>query len=195
MIEILNKKTGEVMHSVTSPTLRAVILSGMNFIDADFCGMDLTNALMVGTNLSDADMRGTILIGANLANADLWRADLSGADMSRSNLNGAQFSDANLTDAVMTGARVKGTDFNGADMTRTRFQSIDFSDANLSGVKNMIRPSAAPLTCPWCDVAPEAEPGGLGRATLACHTPTCPVKPKITGQNAEQVTVDWNRRA
>ena len=69
MIEIKNRRTGEVIKTVDANTLR-----GTNLWGADLWGADLQTA-----NLRGANLRGANLWGANLQDADLTGADLTGA--------------------------------------------------------------------------------------------------------------------
>ena len=83
-MNILHKKTGEILKTVDAENLR-------------------------GANLQDADLRGAYLHGAdlqyaNLQDADLQDADLYGADLHGANLRGADLRGANLQDANLYGA-------------------------------------------------------------------------------------------
>ena len=79
-IEIKNRWTDELIHTVEAETLSRA---------------DLTRANLYGANLTRAN-----LYGANLSGANLSGADLSGADLSGSNLYGANLYGADLYETV-----------------------------------------------------------------------------------------------
>ena len=81
MIEIKNRYTSAVLHTVYADTL---------------CWANLHGAYLEGADLKEADLK-----GANLSGAYLYEADLSGADLREANLNGANLSWANLEGATM----------------------------------------------------------------------------------------------
>ena len=74
MIEIKNRRTGEVIKTVDANTLRGTNLWGADLWGADLQTANLWGANLWGANLQDADLTGADLTGANLTGADLTGA-------------------------------------------------------------------------------------------------------------------------
>ena len=108
MIEIKNRYTCEVLHTVHANTLR---------------GAYLTEA-----NLTEADLR-----GADLHGADLTEANLTGAHLTEANLRWADLTEANLTGAHLTGANLRWADLTEADLRRADLSGVDLTGADLRG--------------------------------------------------------------
>ena len=71
MIEIKNRVTGAVLHTVEADTLRGADLSRAGLYEADLSGADLSRADLYEADLYEADLRGADLRGADLRGADL----------------------------------------------------------------------------------------------------------------------------
>lgn len=68
----------------------------------------------------------------DLRGAPLVRVDLSGMTLARVDVSGADLSEADLTDAMMLGARCRGTTFFRARLDGAEFAGADLSHANLT---------------------------------------------------------------
>jgi len=148
MIEIRNRYTGAVLHTVDAGSLiganlRGANLSGADLSGADLGGANLSRAYLGGADLSraylgGADLSEAYLSGANLIGADLRGANLSGADLGGADLSGAYLSGANLSRAYLSGANLSGAylsraDLGGADLSGADLSGAYLSRANLSG--------------------------------------------------------------
>lgn len=120
MIEIKNRRTGEIIYSSGCETLREAVIEYLKKSGADLSGADL----------SRADLSGADLFVANLS----W-ADLSGADLSRANLSRADLSVANLSCADLSGADLSGANLSWADLSEADLSWANLSRADLSGAK------------------------------------------------------------
>ena len=83
VIEIKNRRNGEVLYSGEHESLReaveAAVSADANLADANLAGANLANAYLANAYLARANLVGANLAGANLANAYLARANLADA--------------------------------------------------------------------------------------------------------------------
>jgi hypothetical protein len=116
VVDIKEKSTNRVLHSVSAGTLveanlRGIPLPGADLYRADLAGADLGGADLAGAGLKAANLRGAnlkraSLRGAELEDADLQWACLEGADLSEANLSHADLRAANLGETRLAGARL-----------------------------------------------------------------------------------------
>jgi uncharacterized protein YjbI with pentapeptide repeats len=87
MYEIVDWETGELLHTVTTETLKGSDLRAADLVGADLHSADLRHADLTEACLEEADLRkacleGVILCDANLImNASLTDANLCAADL------------------------------------------------------------------------------------------------------------------
>ena len=89
-IEIKNRYTDVVLHTVNADTLSGVNLSYANLRFANLSGAGMSDARLSGADLRGADLSGADLRDANLSGANLSEADLRGANLRGVNLSGAK---------------------------------------------------------------------------------------------------------
>lgn len=119
-----------------------VNLTGANFQESSFAGLEAFDAIFNGVNLSGADFSGANLPGADFTNANLTRARFCNARLPRAvftsaTAEGADFSGAILDDSKLSGgiffnSNFSGTNLSGSEIYNAKFTKVDFSDADFS---------------------------------------------------------------
>ncbi len=112
---------------------RGVLLTAVNFEEAD-----LQVANLYGVDLRNANLSKTNLLGANLQTANLQMVNLEQADLSWADTRNANFQKSNLKKVELQGANLREANFNNADLTmailtESKSQKVIFDGAILSG--------------------------------------------------------------
>jgi hypothetical protein len=104
--------------------LRAVVLPGVELIEADleeawlaqsdFHEADLSDAFLAETDFTQANLQGANLEGASLYEATLYDADIQDADLREADLRVANLTFANLSGAKLAGAYLEDAFLRGA---------------------------------------------------------------------------------
>jgi hypothetical protein len=129
MIEIKQRHTGTVLHTVGADNLRGADLRGADLRGADLEGAYLRGADLEGANLEGANLRDAYLRGANLRDAYLRGAYLRGANLRDAYLRDADLRGAYLRDAYLEGAYLEGAYLRDADL-----RDADLSDTSALAV-------------------------------------------------------------
>ena len=172
-IEIKNRYTDVVLHTVNADTLSDANLSYVNLSGANLSYANLRFATLSYANLRDAYLYGATLSGADLSGANLSSATLSDANLSYVNLSSATLSDANLSYVNLSGADLSGANLSYANLRFATLSGVNLSSAKIDGLQIVTAEQGEPLLRQVAEAALSA-PGCLSMKTWhACETSHC----------------------
>lgn len=115
-------------------------LTGLNFVECNFQGMDLSGFIFIECNLTGAKLRHCHLKGANFEAAVLDGVDFRGCNLKDANfgnahLTGADFCDSDLASANFGNAHLPGADFRRCSFSRANFSGASLKNCNFEGAE------------------------------------------------------------
>ncbi len=148
MIEILDRKSRQVLLTLDFESLNGVLIDGVNFQNADLRKLDFSDTRFKACNFADADCREavfsnakfqscsfkrTAFVGAKIDSAEMSDSQMDVADMRDVRGAGVQLRHCKINNADLTGAYLKGADCSFSEM-RCNLHKANLSQANLYGV-------------------------------------------------------------
>jgi TIR domain/Pentapeptide repeats (8 copies) len=131
MIEIIQRRSGRILHRLNGPDFIEASLGRLDLRGADLSGLDFVRADLSGTDLSDASLTDSALTDCNMSGANMSDAVLTRSFVTDGNFFKALLRWSDLRESVVTRVSFREADLQCADLRNARFCDIDFQDARL----------------------------------------------------------------
>lgn len=114
-------------------------MSGGNWVDADFSGLENLHEKFSGSNMqrckfTSSDLSGLLLKSNNVDSCDFSGSNINNSRIQKSNLLNNVFKACLLKEAEFSGSNIDSCDFSGANFTGTVFTKSFIYGCDLSGV-------------------------------------------------------------
>ena len=123
----------------TSNSIKGFYLRHLQFIGAQWQGIDAQEADLAGTDLQGADLTAANMKGVNLTGAKFRSANLASVDFDDAHMLKCDLSFARMWHAVIKNANISESDLSEADLLGVIFSNVKFWHVKLTGAKFITR--------------------------------------------------------
>jgi uncharacterized protein YjbI with pentapeptide repeats len=126
-------------HIKSTNSINGFYLRRIQFVGAQWQGIDARGADLAGCDLQGADLAAADMRGANLTGANLRLANLASVDLEDAHMLKCDFSLARMWHAVIKNANISEADLSGADCLKTVFSNVKFWHVKLTDARFITR--------------------------------------------------------
>jgi len=123
----------------TSNSIKGFYLRHLQFVDAQWQGIDAQEVDLAGANLQGADLTAANMKGADLTGTNLRLANLASVDFEDAHMLKCDLSFARMWHAVIKNANISESDLSEADLLGVVFSNVKFWHVKLTDAKFITR--------------------------------------------------------